>query len=255
MSVILVTGGSGTVGREVVARLLEDEHEVRILSRRSRDEGERLPVRWFTGDLKTGRGLGPAMAGVDTVVHCATTGGRSDITVTRRLIGAAREAGAPHLVYISIVGVDRVATFPYYRAKLECERLVEESGLPWTILRATQFHSLITRFVHAQRLLPAVFTLGGGVRLQPVEAAEVGRRLAELASGEPLLGRAGEMAGPEIRSAEELTREAVRAEGLHRPVVPLRLPVKSFQAVRDGALLSPEHADGRVSFEEFLAHH
>ncbi|TDC27841.1 NAD-dependent epimerase/dehydratase family protein [Streptomyces sp. 8K308] len=254
MSVILVTGGTGTLGREVVARLLEDEHEVRVLSRRSRDEGERLPVRWFTGDLKSGRGLGPSMAGVDVVVHCATTAGRSDITATRRVIGAAREAGTPHLVYISIVGIDRVPTFPYYRAKLECERLVEESGLPWTILRATQFHNLITRLVHAQRLLPAVFTLGGGARLQPVEAAEVGRRLAELATSEPA-GRVADMAGPEIRSAEELTREAVRAEGLHRPVLPLRLPAKSFRAVREGALLAPEHADGRVSFEEFLARH
>lgn len=249
-SVILVTGGTGTLGREVVRRLLEDEHEVRVLSRRGRAEGERLPVEWVRGDLRTGGGLGPALSGTDAVVHCATANGSGDVAMTRRLAEAARAAGAPHLVYISIVGADRVPGFPYYRAKLECERIVAESGLPWTVLRTTQFHGLITRLVAAQRRLPVVLTLGGGVRLQPVAEREAGERLAELAVGEPA-GRVADLAGPEIRTARDLTRAAARAAGTRRSVVPLRLPGKAFRAVREGALLAPDRAVGRIAFDDF----
>ncbi|WP_079032324.1 SDR family oxidoreductase [Streptomyces specialis] len=207
------------------------------------------------GDLGSGDGLGAALAGTDAVVHCATAAGPRDVAMTRRLTDAARDAGVAHLVYVSIVGVDRAPGFPYYRAKAECERIVAESGLPWTVLRATQFHELITRVVAAQRWLPVVFTLGGGVRLQPVSAREVGERLARLAVGEPG-GRVADMAGPEIRTARELTRAAARATGRVaglRPVVPLRLPGRTFRAVREGALLAPDRAVGRVAFGDFLA--
>ncbi|WP_049563827.1 SDR family oxidoreductase [Streptomyces sp. SBT349] len=251
-SVILVTGGSGTVGREVVRRLLEDEHEVRVFSRRERPDIGRSPVEWRRGDLRTGEGLPEALAGVDVVVHCATGGGRVDVALTRRLTEAALRAGEPHLVSLSIVGADRAPGLPLFRAKLACERIVEESGLPWTVLRTTQFHGLITRVVAAQRWLPVVVTLGGGVRLQPVAEREVGERLVELAVGEPV-GRAEDMAGPEIRTARELTRTGGRAGGLRRPVVGVRLPGKAFRAVRDGALLAPDHAVGRVGFAEYVA--
>ncbi|MGP3968820.1 SDR family oxidoreductase, partial [Streptomyces sp. 6N223] len=177
---------------------------------------------------------------------------RGSFSPTRNLTRAALRAGAPHLLYVSIVGIDKAPGFFYYRTKLECERIVEESGLPWTTLRATQFHELIVRVVEAQRWLPVAFMLGGGVRLQPVDAREVGERLAELAVGKPA-GRVADMAGPEIRNAAELTGAALRAAGRRRRVVPLRLPGRTFRAVRGGALLAPDHATGTVTFEEFLA--
>ncbi|MGK5533861.1 NAD(P)H-binding protein [Streptomyces sp. URMC 129] len=231
---VLVTGGTGTLGREVVRRLLEDEHEVRVLSRRGRSQGERLPVEWVRGDLKTGEGLGPALSGADTVVHCATAIGSADVAMTRRLTGAARDAGVAHVAYISIVGIDRVPGFSYYRAKAACERIVAESEVPWTVLRTTQFHGLITRAVAAQRRLPVVLTLGGGVPLQPVSEREVGERLAELAVGEPA-GRVADMAGPEIRPARDLTRAAVRAA---RERVLELFPVLADRAHQRAGLLS-----------------
>src|SRR2546429_5743133 len=120
---ILVTGGTGALGRVLVALLREGGHEVRVLSRRT------------GADLLTGAGLAEALDGTDVIVHCATDG-RHDVDATRNLIAAA---SGQHLVYVSIVGIDRIP-FPYYRLKLACERLVEECGLPWTTLRATQFH-------------------------------------------------------------------------------------------------------------------
>ena len=141
---ILVTGGSGTLGRGVVARLLAAGHQVRVLSRRPRPAGGTATAEWVTGDLLCGDGLAGAVTGVEAIVHCAGDPRRPrvDSNGTRNLLRAARAAGAPHLVDISIVGVDRVP-YRYYQAKLQAERLIQASGLPWTILRATQFHQLV----------------------------------------------------------------------------------------------------------------
>ena len=189
------------------------------------------------------------MAGVDVIVHAATTLGRGDVEATRKLVAAARRAGSPRLVYISIVGVDQVPLF-YYRAKLSAERVVEASGLPWTILRATQFHDLIAAMSRVQRRLPVTFTLAK-VRFQPIDVGEVAERLAELAVDEPR-GRVSDIGGPEVREAVDLARTYLRAVGRRRRVVPLWLPGKTGRGYRRGGHLAPDHAVGRITFEEFL---
>ena len=153
---ILVSGGTGTLGRVLVRRLVDEGTPVRVLSRRPPPAG-RPPVGWSTGDLKTGRGIDAAVAGVGGIVHCAT--GLGDVGAARHLIESARRAGSPQVVYISIVGVDRIP-FGYYKSKLEAERLVESSGLPWTVLRATQFHQLILRGCEALARLPVMLAPG-----------------------------------------------------------------------------------------------
>src|SRR4051794_17722487 len=144
MAVVLVTGGTGTLGRAVVPALLEAGHEVRVLSRR-----ERPPVPpgavTLRGDVRTGRGVEAAVTGADVVVHAATNPRRharsTEVEGTRHVAAAARAAGA-HLTYVSIVGVD-AHRFAYYRAKHAAEQVLAESGCRWSVLRATQFHSLI----------------------------------------------------------------------------------------------------------------
>src|SRR3990172_6438701 len=148
MTNILVTGGSGGLGSELVPRLAAAGHTVRVLSRRPRPPSTN--TEWAQGDLATGEGLAEAVSGVDAVIHAATSPFRrtrqTDVEGTRRLLDAAGAAGEPHFFYISIVGIDRIP-LPYYKAKLAAEKLVEESAIPYTILRATQFHSLIDRFL------------------------------------------------------------------------------------------------------------
>ncbi|GAA0460589.1 SDR family oxidoreductase [Streptomyces stramineus] len=246
---ILVTGGTGTLGRALVARLLAGGVSVRVMSRRPRRADDDRPCEWAVCDLARGAGLDAALADVRAVVHCATDL-RNDVAATRRLTEAARRTGNPHLVYISITGIDEVP-LPYYRAKLKAERLIQESGLPWTVLRTTQFHDLVAAFTTVQRRLPLVFT-PRGVRFQPIEVTEVADRLAELARAAPA-GRVPDMAGPEVRDARDLARATLRAAGLRRRVVPVPLPGKIIRSLRAGANLAPDRAVGTGTFEEYLA--
>lgn len=243
MEKILITGGTGTLGRAVVQRVLGGGREVRVLSRRPGPSGE---AERFVGDLRTGAGVAEAVSGVDTIVHCATTLGRDDVRTTRLLAEAARRGGAkPHLLYISIAGIDTIPLF-YYRAKLATEHVVKNSGLPWTILRTTQFHDLLARFFSLQRALPVTAVLSG-VRFQPVDVRVVAERMAALAE-EGESGRVPDLGGPEIRTMADLAR-AYRA----RPAVPLPVFGKTARAFRAGDNLVPDNAVDGPTFEDFLA--
>jgi uncharacterized protein YbjT (DUF2867 family) len=246
MNTILVTGGTGTLGRPLVQLLAGRDFAVRVLSRRPQP-APAPPQEWRTGDLRRGRGVEAAVDGTSTIIHCAT--GRGDVMAARALLAAARRAGRPHLLYISIVGIDRIPV-GYYRTKLQTERLIASSGLPWTILRATQFHDLIARGCAAlARLL--VLPVPAATSFQPVDTGEVAARLAELATGAPA-GRVPDMAGPQVLAAADIARSYLRASGRHRRVQPVWLPGRAASALRRGDHLAPGHADGRVTFEEFL---
>lgn len=253
-STVLVTGGTGTLGREVVRQLGAAGHAVRVLSRRPQERAA-AGVEWAVGDLTTGAGVAEAVSGVDVIVHCASDGRApaGDLAGARTLLDAARAAGSPHLVYISIVGVDRVP-FRYYRVKLEVERLIEDSGLPWTVLRATQFHDLVLMLTRLLAKSPVV-PVPARTRIQPVDVRDVAARLVQLASGPPA-GRVPDLGGPEVRSVADLVRATIRALGLRRFVVPVPVPLpgKAAAGYRRGGHLAPEHADGRGTYAEFLRH-
>lgn len=132
-------------------------------------------------------------------------------------------------MHISIVGVDRVP-YRYYQAKLQAERLLQRSGLPWTILRATQFHQLVLLVARGLARLPVV-PVPAATSFQPIDAAEVADRLVELAVGPPA-GRVADMGSPQIRTATDLLRTYLHAARRHRLVVPVRLPVATFAGYR-----------------------
>ncbi|WP_392668927.1 SDR family oxidoreductase [Streptomyces sp. LN785] len=241
MTTILVTGGTGTLGRQVTDRLRADGQEVRVLSRHSQP---------YAVDLRNGTGLGAAVDGVDVIVHCASSPRGGDDLAAGHLIEAAKRAGVSHLVYISIVGVDRLP-LGYYTVKRRVERMVEDSGLGWTVLRTTQFHDLVLRILDGAARLP-VMPLPAGVRMQSVDTGEVAGRLAELAAAGPA-GRVPEMGGPEVRELPELARAFLRATGRKRRIVPVRLAGRAYAGYRRGEHLTPGRAVGRTTFEEFLA--
>ena len=255
---ILVTGGTGTLGRHVVPRLQDAGCAVRVLSRRPRQAV--AGIEYVTGDLATGQGIGAAVQGAEIILHCAGSAkGSADKAQARNLVQVACRAEARHLVYISVIGADRIpvvsgadrAMFGYFGAKLAAERAIADSGLPWTTLRATQFHESFLIVARQMARLP-VMPVPAGVRFQPVDAGEVAARLAELALGPPA-GLAPDMAGPRVYSMADLLRGYLRALRKHRLIVPVWLPGKAARAVRAGANLAPERAVGHRTWEDFLA--
>jgi len=162
-------------------------------------------------------------------------------------------------VYISVVGADRMpmasavdrAMFGYFGSKFASERVVEESGLPWTTLRATQFHDLVLTVARQLAKLP-VIPLPSRSAFQPVDTDEVAARLVELALGQPA-GLVPDLAGPRVYPVAELMRAYLRATGRRRPILSVRLPGRAARAVREGAVLAPDRAVGKVTWEEFLA--
>jgi uncharacterized protein YbjT (DUF2867 family) len=254
-SPILVTGGTGTLGRLVVERLQAAGCHVRVLSRAAHDgQG----IEFVTGDLATGEGIDAAVAGVGIIVHCAGTA-KGDGEKARHLVRAAAAAGVRHIVYISVVGADRIpmagaidrAMFGYFASKFAGERVVAESGIPWTTLRATQFFDLTLATTTAMAKLPLI-PVPAGFRFQPVAADEVAARLVELALGTPA-GLVPPIGGPRAYDLAELVRIYLRVTGKHRAVVRVPVPGKAAAAIRDGANLAPNRAVGRRTWEEFLA--
>ncbi len=244
MSIVLVTGGSGTLGQQLVPMLAGRGHEVRVLSR-SPGRGTHV------GDLTTGEGVAAAVDGAELVVHAASDRrmGRSDPAQTTRLLSAVESAvSCRHLLYLSIVGVDAIP-FGYYQIKLECERLIEASQVPSTTLRATQFHELLAMALGAVGRWP-VSVLPLDLVFQSVAAAEVAARAADVLEDEPLR-RAPDFGGPEVLTGWQIAGAWRAVHGWPRRVFSVRLPGRAYRAFADGLATTPDHADGRQTWAQF----
>jgi uncharacterized protein YbjT (DUF2867 family) len=255
-SPILVTGGTGTLGRHVVPRLRAAGHAVRVLSRHNHASED--GIEYVTGDLLTGEGIASAVDGAGIIVHLA--GSRTgDDEATRNLVRAASRSGVRHLVYISVIGADRIpmvsgidrTMFGYFGSKLAAERIVADSGLPWTTLRAAQFHDLSLTVAQQMAKLP-VIPVPAGFQFQPVDSGEVASRLVELTLGTPA-GLVPDMGGPRVYGMADLIRGYLRACAKHRMIVPVWIPGTAARALRAGANLAPERAVGQRTWEDFLA--
>lgn len=247
---VAVVGGTGMLGASVVAELARRGAEARALSRTA---PATLPsgVSHQRIDIASGEGLEAALDGVEVVVEAANSQRRARAVLvegTQRLLAAEAAAGVRHHVAISIVGCDRVP-YSYYRAKVAQEEVVTGGPVPWTLLRATQFHPLLGKAFAASarlRLRPT-----GAARFQPVDVGVVAARLAEAVQAGPA-GRLPDLAGPEVRTLGELSRAWQRADG--RALVPLRVPSlgRFARSLRDGGLCEPDAAAPGPTFEEWL---
>ncbi len=256
MPQILVTGGTGTLGHHLLPLLQDASCKIRVLSRQNRKAEK--GIEFVSGDLTTGEGVKAAVEGVETIVHCAGSS-KGDEQKTLHLVRAAADSGVRHLVYISVVGAERVpvtsgvdrAMFGYFASKRASEKLVIASGLPWTILRATQFHDLLFTVAQTMAKLP-IMPVFAGISYQPVDAGEVAARLAQLTLGEPA-GLVPDLGGPRIYPMTDLMRSYLRASHQRRLILPIWQPGQAARAHRAGANLAPDHADGKRTWEEFLS--
>jgi uncharacterized protein YbjT (DUF2867 family) len=250
---VLVTGGTGTLGREIVPRLRAAGHIVRVMSRHP---GHDAGVEWAPADLATGAGLGKAVEGVEVIAHLASRPYRGrytyrvDVEGTGRLASAARDAGVRHLVYSSIVGVDRIP-WPYFRRKLAAEHCVQGGDVPWSILRATQFHTLVDAALTAVGRLPVL--LGpADMPGQPVDPRDVAERLVTMLEDGPS-HTVTDFGGPETLTFAELADQWLDTRRLRRRIVQVPVPGRVGRAFRDGLGLASQPPYGRITWREWLA--
>jgi uncharacterized protein YbjT (DUF2867 family) len=251
MKRVLVTGGAGGFGRALVPRLISRGYTVRIMSRQPVPAG--ITTEWAQADIESGAGLSAALAGVDIVVHAASSPAKHtrqiDVEGTRELLQAARAANVAHVAYISIVGIDHIP-YAYYRHKLAAETLVAESRLPWSVLRATQFHTLIDALLRGADRLPLVL-LPTDLRFQPIDVGEAAERMADVVAAGPA-GRLPDIGGPEVLTLGAMARDWMQARGLQRRIFHLPLPGGFAAALRRGSNTSPEQHYGRITWAEWL---
>lgn len=242
---IAIAGGTGTVGRPTVDAVRAAGHEAVAVSRSS------------GVDLLTGAGLDAALEGIDAVIDAAnvstlSAGAATEFftAATGNLLAAARRAGVGHVVVLSIVGIDRIP-YDYYAGKVAQERVVEASALPWTILRATQFHEFSRQLFERAKIGP--LHIAPRARVQPVAAREVGEHLAALASGAPQ-GRARELTGPREERLDEMVRAYARRAGRRGWIPSVSLPGAQMKGMRAGmALPAGDAVVGRETFAAWLA--
>lgn len=248
---VLVTGGTGALGRDVVKGLRASGHRVRVLSRRSGTGAD-----WVQGNLASGKGIDAAVAEMDVVVHAATAAARIwqwrsvDVVGTRRLLEASRRAHVKHFVYVSIVGMEGVA-YGYYHAKLAAEAILAEDIVPLSILRATQFHTLMETFLEGLSRLPRIVAVPFAWQFQPVDTRDVAARVVQIAAGSPA-GRQPDFGGPEVRTFASIAQSWLKARRLEKNLVNLPLPGRFSRQIAEGKLLSPDHKDGNTTFEQYL---
>jgi len=249
---VLVTGGTGTLGRHVVKLLRQSGHRARILSRQPRGH-----VDAVQGDLRTGEGVAKALTGMEVVVHAASAtraprrGRSTDVGGTRRMLELARSADISHVVFVSIVGIDGVG-YPYYRTKVAAERVIKEGGVPWSMLRATQFHEFMEILLRGFSRMPGITAIPLRWQFQPVDSSEVARRVVDVARGEPA-GMLADFGGPEVRTFESIAQSWLAARNERRRLVNMPVPFKFGRQAAEGKLTCPDHKVGLITFDQYLA--
>ena len=241
---IAVAGGTGTVGRHVVEVAQRRGHQAVVLAR-------------STGvDLVAGTGVDEALEGVQVVVDVTSQVSQKAEesraffgAVTRNLLDAESRAGIGHHVALSIVGIDE-APHGYYAGKVLQEELLGRSTVPWTVLRATQFHEFAGQIHGAVGIGP--FVVVPRMVSEPVAAAEVAERLVDLAEGAPA-GRVRDLGGPRRERMADMVRAWARTTGRPSRVLEVPLPGALGRAMRDGTLVTGPGADHTTAtFAEWL---
>jgi len=243
---IVVIGGSGLIGKQLTTLLREAGHAATAASPSS------------GVNAVTGEGLSEALAGAQVVVDVSNSPSFEDEAVmhffrasTRNLLEASARAGVGHYVALSVVGSERVPASGYFRAKVAQEALIQQGGVPYTIVRATQFHEFLMSIAH-------VATEGQTVRLpsaplQPIAASDVAAALADVAVQPPLNGTC-EVAGPEAVPLDQLIRRVFQARQDPREVVSDPRATYFGSPLEGHALIPGPHARiGTVSLAQWLA--
>lgn len=251
MTHVLVTGAAGGLGRELLPRLIAHGFTVRGTSRQS-DPGIK-GVEWVRSNIATGEGLRNAALGIDAVVHAASSPNKDtwkiDVEGTSRLLEACEAANVKHILYVSIVGIDRIP-LDYYKAKLAAEERIMAGRIPWTIQRAPQFYSLVDTVIRQMARYPLIL-LPTDWKGQPVDTGEAADVFADLVRRGPS-GRTPDFGGPKVRQLGEMARAWKTVHRSRKPLLPLPTLGKVAAGFRAGYNTAPGHRVGALQWEDWL---
>lgn len=248
---ILVTGGTGVLGSAVVAELVSRVHAVRVLTRHPAMVPD--TARAVPGSLTSTGAIAEALDGATAVIHCATDPRKHrevDREGTERMLEAAVRSGDPHVVYPGIVGSD-VIPLGYYKSKIAVEDMIETARSPHTILRATQFHTLIWDVLTRMSRFP-VMVLPNDTRFQPIDHGVMARMLVDAVEAGPQ-GRLDDIGGPMAYVAKDLATSHRAATGHGRRMIQFNVPGIVGAAFRAGGNLTPNRPTGGKTWNDFVA--
>lgn len=244
MSNILITGGTGNLGKSLLAVLKQEKISFTTGGRNNRS----LETNFVTMDLLKNEGVEDAVKDKTIIFHLATDL-KKDTILTENLIKAIGKNQGVHLIYISIVGIDKVP-MGYYKQKLASEQAVIRSGIPYTILRATQFHQFAEQIITTLLKFP-VGILPKRIISQPIQTEIVARELYRLSLQQPK-NITYEIGGSEIKSLEEMAREWQEETGKKRFVINLPIWGELGKSLRYGNLTTAKKCNESITWKEWL---
>lgn len=254
MNKILVTGGTGTLGQEIVRQLLQKGFKPNVLSSRGTDI---FPpsVNVYEGDLTVQLNIRDIVRDAEIIIHCASNPRNSkivDVVGTGNLLKATDPKRLKHLVYLSIAGVDK-STYPYYRDKHRVEDMIRTSGLPWSIVRPTQFHDLVLNRVIRPNDSGSYLRLPKEMRFQSIDVREVAGYVIDLVM-KGSNGAIATIAGPEILSVEQMAQTYLEILDRRKDTIEWYEAESDFlKLFETGINLYPSYTYGQVTWKEFLS--
>ncbi|KEZ53754.1 nmra-like family protein [Metabacillus indicus] len=245
---ILVTGSTGQLGKTITNHLKDSEYEVKLTSRRKPED---MSYEWVYSDLLTGDGLEEAVRDVDVIIHAATSPVKNseliEVSGLERLLSRAQNI--QHFIYPSIVGIDQIP-YKYYKLKYKAEALLENSSVPHTIVRATQFHGFVEKLFLSKPLFKR-YVIPGSIKFQSVDVKEFAKHLLELSKEEPQ-GRTDDFGGPDIVTLSEMAEMKIKINNEKNKVMNVSLPGKLYKSFLEGENTNSSQKTGKTTFEEYL---
>lgn len=253
MAHILITGGTGTLGRQLVRQLCYQGLDVGILTRR-KDVDLPSGAKVYAGDITSVDTIREAVGNASVIVHCASNPRQPTVDVegTGNILQSIDRKAFRHFLYVSIAGVDR-SRYPYYQAKHQVEKMVESSDVPWSVLRATQFHDLVLhRLIEPfDRGSGLSIKIPQGMRFQSVDVSDVANRLQQIAMSDCLRATIT-IGGPETLTIEDMVRTYLDVLGRNDDIEPTEVAGEFYDLFRSGVSATTISETGKIGWRGFL---
>lgn len=244
-----MTGATGQLGSALLNQLRGSDFIIKMTSRRKPEGAE--DYEWVYSDLMSGEGLDEAVKDVDAIIHAATSPVKHsrliEVSGLERFLSKLQHI--KHFIYPSIVGIEEIP-YKYYQLKYEAEELLKNSSIPYTIVRARQFHSFVDHLLLSKPLLKR-YVIPGKMKFQSVDVGEFANHLIDFIPKGPQ-GRTDDFGGPEIMALREMAEQKIKLNNETNKVLSIPLTGKLYKSFVDGKNTNFNQKTGRITFEEYL---